>query len=207
MASKTMVAIQTKQRTNQQASKSQIASAKRQERSLLMPPPTRLTSFAPPPNFGSIEDHYIVRSAFPRSENYHFLQEIGIKTIVILTGEILSASYLEFMAHNNIKHIQFDMPQNKSGEVHLSAELVTRVLHIVMARATHPILIHCNGGKHRTGCVVACFRKVQWHGNTVAALAEYETFACGKSREGDKRFIEAFDENTCMGVASEQFWV
>lgn len=25
----------------------------------------------------------------------------------------------------------------------------------------HPLLIHCNKGKHRTGCLVGCFRKVR----------------------------------------------
>jgi protein tyrosine/serine phosphatase len=31
---------------------------------------------------------------------------------------------------------------------------------------THPILIHCNKGKHRTGCLVGCLRKVQCWSHT-----------------------------------------
>jgi hypothetical protein len=40
----------------------------------------------------------------------------------------------------------------------------------------HPVLIHCNKGKHRTGCLVGCYRKVQkW--SMTAIFEEYRRFA------------------------------
>ncbi|BAH95651.1 Os12g0420300, partial [Oryza sativa Japonica Group] len=60
----------------------------------------------------------------------------------------------------------------------------------------HPVLIHCKRGKHRTGCLVGCFRKLQnWCLSSV--FEEYHRYAAGKSRLSDLKFIESFDVN-CM---------
>ncbi|KAG7555478.1 Protein-tyrosine phosphatase-like [Arabidopsis suecica] len=56
----------------------------------------------------------------------------------------------------------------------------------------HPILIHCKRGKHRTGCLVGCLRKVQnWC--LLSVLEEYQKCAGLKWRQRDLRFIEDFD--------------
>ena len=55
----------------------------------------------------------------------------------------------------------------------------------------HPILIHCNKGKHRTGCLVGCLRKVQkW--SLIGIFEEYRRFAGTKVRVLDQQFIELF---------------
>ncbi|KAL5569447.1 hypothetical protein UlMin_026022 [Ulmus minor] len=57
---------------------------------------------------------------------------------------------------------------------------------------SRPVLIHCKRGKHRTGCVVGCFRKLQrWHLSSV--FDEYQRFAVAKARVSDQRFMELFD--------------
>lgn len=54
------------------------------------------------------------------------------------------------------------------------------------------MLIHCNKGKHRTGSVIGCLRKLRgWSLSSI--VAEYHMFAQPKSRLEDQRFIEAFD--------------
>ena len=56
----------------------------------------------------------------------------------------------------------------------------------------HPILIHCNKGKHRTGCLVGCLRKVcRW--GLCSTLDEYIRFSKPKQRFMDQQFIELFD--------------
>ncbi|XP_020977559.1 uncharacterized protein LOC107635141 isoform X2 [Arachis ipaensis] len=56
----------------------------------------------------------------------------------------------------------------------------------------HPVLIHCKRGKHRTGCLVGCLRKLQnWCLSSV--FEEYQRFAGAKSRNGDLTFIDRFD--------------
>lgn len=55
-----------------------------------------------------------------------------------------------------------------------------------------PVHIHCNQGKHRTGCVVACLRKYQ--GRPLdEILTEYKAYAYPKERLGDIEFIKAFE--------------
>ncbi|XP_008229808.1 PREDICTED: probable tyrosine-protein phosphatase At1g05000 isoform X1 [Prunus mume] len=56
----------------------------------------------------------------------------------------------------------------------------------------HPVLIHCKRGKHRTGCLVGCLRKLQrWCLTSV--FDEYQRFAAAKARVADQRFMEMFD--------------
>lgn len=62
-------------------------------------------------------------------------------------------------------------------------ESFQRALAIILDRRNHPILIHCNKGKHRTGCLVACLRKVQGRSLT-SILEEYRRFTGKKHRYG-----------------------
>ena len=59
-------------------------------------------------------------------------------------------------------------------------------------RRNHPILVHCNKGKHRTGCLIGCLRKIQ-HWSLASVFDEYRRFSWPKSRELDLQCIEAFD--------------
>jgi len=45
--------------------------------------------------------------------------------------------------------------------VDISAEKITRALREVLRRENHPILIHCNKGKHRTGECTVCRAPLQ----------------------------------------------
>ena len=63
-----------------------------------------------------------------------------------------------------------------------------------MDPVNQPVLIHCNKGKHRTGSVVGCIRRLQnW--SLSAVVNEYIMFAAPKTRLEDQRFIESFDVN------------
>lgn len=62
-----------------------------------------------------------------------------------------------------------------------------------MTPANHPVLVHCNQGKHRTGCLVACLRKVQGTMPLPEILEEYVAYASPKVREGDLALIRGFD--------------
>jgi tyrosine-protein phosphatase SIW14 len=55
-----------------------------------------------------------------------------------------------------------------------------------------PCLIHCNKGKHRTGSLIGCIRKLAgWSMSSI--VAEYTMFASPKPRIEDQMFIEAFN--------------
>ncbi len=64
-------------------------------------------------------------------------------------------------------------------------------LHLTHHR---PVLIHCCAGKSKTGCVVACFRRLQGYALT-AAFDEYLQFAGASTANSDMdmQFIELFE--------------
>ncbi|KAK2974258.1 hypothetical protein RJ640_016744 [Escallonia rubra] len=69
---------------------------------------------------------------------------------------------------------------------------ITEALKVLIDVRNHPVLIHCKRGKHRTGCVVGCLRKLQnWCLSSI--LEEYQRIAGTKSRATDMRFLGTYD--------------
>ena len=76
----------------------------------------------------------------------------------------------------------------------LCLQVIQDALSQVLDVRNHPILIHCNKGKHRTGALVGCLRKLQgW--SLTSIFDEYNRFAGTKGRVMDQQFIELFDPN------------
>ena len=55
--------------------------------------------------------------------------------------------------------------------------------------------------QHRTGCVVGCYRKLHGWG-IFDILKEYRSYAGNKFRPLDEKFIEGFDHQTAMAMAT-----
>ena len=53
------------------------------------------------------------------------------------------------------------MSGNKEPFVDIPEEIIHEALTYILDTRHHPLLIHCNRGKHRTGSVVGCLRKVR----------------------------------------------
>jgi hypothetical protein len=69
-----------------------------------------------------------------------------------------------------------------------------------MDSRNYPLYIHCNQGKHRTGCVVACLRKIQ--GMPIEdVIAEYRVYSEPKARDGDMELIRSFDPEVVFKYA------
>lgn len=74
----------------------------------------------------------------------------------------------------------------------MDASIVAEIIAVCMDSANHPILIHCNKGKHRVGCIVGIIRRLQqW--SLTSIFDEYRRFAGVKFRVADQQFIELFD--------------
>ncbi|KAK4971216.1 tyrosine-protein phosphatase siw14 [Elasticomyces elasticus] len=170
-----------------------------------LPCPPRLRMFIPPSNFGAVEPGCIYRSSYPDEPNFDFLRSIGIKTILTLVKEPLPDNYSRFILSNNIKHIQIHIPANKDGVINITSETMALALGVVLNRANQPLLVHCNRGKHRTGCLVACFRKVQRISLPVA-LSEYHDYANPKARPLDMEFVTSFNERCVFHLAKKHGW-
>ncbi|CAI7601666.1 unnamed protein product [Penicillium palitans] len=62
------------------------------------------------------------------------------------------------------------------------------------------VLIHCNQGKHRTGCLVACFRELQgWEHSAI--IDEYRLYAGQKARQLE--FIRLYELGAISQIAYE----
>lgn len=148
----------------------------------------------------------LFRSSYPLMNHFSILESYGFKTIITLVpGDILEENRVFFKNHG-INHHQIHVVANKVSDVYPSAETISSIIKIMMNRANHPVLIHCNKGKHRTGCVAAIFRRCTgWP--LEACIEEYEKYAALKARDLDKAFISRFDVKELKALALQEGFV
>jgi protein tyrosine/serine phosphatase len=147
----------------------------------------------------------LYRSSYPQYAHFEKLQDLELKTIVTLVSHV-PIEYANFISSNGINHHHIPIHPNKEDQPHTDPETVDKVLSVMLDPANYPMLIHCNKGKHRTGCMTACFRKVTgW--TDEACIEEYEKYSAPKSRDLDRKFIEAFDASLLKPLALERGYV
>ncbi|XP_008803518.1 probable tyrosine-protein phosphatase DSP4 [Phoenix dactylifera] len=147
--------------------------------------------FVPPLNFAMV-DHGVFRSGFPDTANFSFLETLKLRSILCLCPEPYPEANTEFLRSHGIKLFQFGIDGCKEPFVNIPEDTIREALKVVLDVRNHPLLIHCKRGKHRTGCVVGCLRKLQrWCLSSI--FDEYQRFAAAKARVSDQRFMELFD--------------
>ncbi|KAG5008206.1 hypothetical protein AAZX31_09G229600 [Glycine max] len=145
----------------------------------------------PPPNFSMVED-CIFRSGLPNPSNFPFLQTLNLRSIIYLCPEPYPEENLDFLRSQNIRLFQFGIEGKTDISMPILKDSIMDALEVLIDVRNHPVLIHCKRGKHRTGCLVGCLRKLQnWCLSSV--FEEYQRFAGAKSRTMDLAFIEMFD--------------
>ncbi|EFY91095.1 tyrosine phosphatase [Metarhizium acridum CQMa 102] len=142
-----------------------------------------------PVNFGVVFPG-VYRSSYPKPEDYDFLGSLGLKTVVTLVKkDELDHDLQSFLTTNGIRQVIFNMKGTKKEAIPMST--MRSILELVLDQKNYPLMLHCNHGKHRTGCVVAAIRKLSgWQ--LGAVLDEYKAFAEPKVRECDVDYISAF---------------
>ncbi|KAL3616317.1 hypothetical protein CASFOL_039707 [Castilleja foliolosa] len=92
-----------------------------------------------------------------------------------------------FLKQDGIRLFQFGVEGSKELSSGIPDDVISRALEVVFDETNYPLLIHCKRGKHRTGCLVGCFRK--WQNWCLASIFdEYQRFAADKARVSDQRF-------------------
>lgn len=156
---------------------------------------------SPPENFAPVVNN-IYRSSFPQPASFSFIQRLKLKSILCLIPEDYPEEHMEFLQSQNIKLFQLGLSGNKEPFVVISHELITEALKIVLNPENQPILIHCNRGKHRTGCLVGILRKLQkWSLSII--FDEYRRFAAPKERPMDQQFIELYNEKQIIDYCKQ----
>ncbi|RMJ26024.1 Tyrosine phosphatase [Aspergillus sp. HF37] len=154
-----------------------------------------------PVNFAEVVEG-IYRSSFPQPTHLSALQALRLKTIITLVDEPFSPAHEQFLHDNNIIHHRIIVLAHKDPATRTPDAIINKILQILLDPRNHPVLVHCNKGKHRTGCVVACLRKTQsW--SSADILAEYRQYSYPKNRELDERFIFDFDVSGVACLAEE----
>ncbi|GAA5892325.1 hypothetical protein JCM8208_001511 [Rhodotorula glutinis] len=144
----------------------------------------------PPENFAMVSPK-LYRSSFPRDKHFPFLRSLGLKSVMVLVQEPYPEENVEFLKNEGIQLFQFGIPGNKEPFVSIPEDKIVGALSTILDARNHPMLIHCNKGKHRTGCVVGCLRRLQmW--SLVSVFDEYRRYSHPKSRAMDLQCIEAF---------------
>ncbi|KVI10659.1 Protein-tyrosine phosphatase, active site-containing protein [Cynara cardunculus var. scolymus] len=106
---------------------------------------------------------------------------------------------VEFLKANRIRLFQFGIEGTKEPFVNIPEDAIREALKVVLDVRNHPVLIHCKRGKHRTGCLVGCLRKIQrWCLTSI--FDEYQRFAAAKARLSDQRFMELFDTSSFKDI-------
>ncbi|KAL8787594.1 MAG: hypothetical protein Q9213_002156 [Squamulea squamosa] len=149
-------------------------------------------------NFGEVVPG-IYRSSFPMNGNFEHLRSLGLKTILTLVPQEYPAENVLFMKENGINHFQIPIPAHKNESVKIPLENIANALDILRNTKMHPILVHCNKGKHRTGCIIATYRLLSnW--SPAATITEYRKYASSKARALDETFIYNFDVPGMMAL-------
>ncbi len=103
-------------------------------------------------NFGQVNDH-IYRGGQPEGDNYRQLAALGVKTIVDLRGDYESDERA-LSERAGLRYINLPLAPKRYPQ----ADAAQRFLEIVNDQANWPVYVHCAGGKHRTGVMVAAYR-------------------------------------------------
>ncbi|KAI9170885.1 Tyrosine-protein phosphatase SIW14 [Paramyrothecium foliicola] len=142
-----------------------------------------------PLNFGVVVPG-VYRSSYPKPDNYGFVKDLKLKTMVTLVKkEEDDHDFDSFLTENGIRHVVFNIKGTKKEAI--PPKMINSILGVILNRQNYPLMLHCNHGKHRTGCVVAVMRKVSgW--NLQRVLDEYELYAAPKLRECDVEYISSF---------------
>lgn len=148
----------------------------------------------------------IYRSSYPQPAHFSKLKHYRFKTIITFVPEPIPGANTTFMSQTGITHHHIPVLANKDPRLSTPTPTVLTILNLMLDKRNHPLLIHCNKGKHRTGCVTACFRKATgWTDD--ACIAEYERYAAPKDRPLDKAFIRRFDAAALKAFALEHGFV
>ncbi|GAA5988313.1 hypothetical protein JCM11641_006659 [Rhodosporidiobolus odoratus] len=144
----------------------------------------------PPDNFAMVNPG-LYRSSYPRRANFSFLKSLGLKSVMTLVEDSYAEENIGFYKSEGIQFFQFSIPANKEPAVSVPEEKLVAALAVALDKRNYPMLIHCNKGKHRTGCLIGCLRRLQsW--SLPDTFEEYRCFSHPKSRAMDLQCIEEF---------------
>ncbi|VVT56576.1 uncharacterized protein SAPINGB_P005159 [Magnusiomyces paraingens] len=158
------------------------------------PPSSKVV--VPPINFACVE-RALYRCGQPAPINFPFLKELRLKTIVWLAVEDPSDQFFAFADEHGIDvHHLGIVTEGSNPWDQLTESSIVTALNIIMRKEAYPLMVCCGMGRHRSGTVIGCLRRLQgW--NLASISEEYRRFAGARGgRVLIELHIEAFDTAT-----------
>ncbi|KAJ2891464.1 tyrosine-protein phosphatase siw14 [Coemansia aciculifera] len=156
----------------------------------------------PPLNFAMVAPG-IYRSGFPNKKSHPFLLQLRLRTIIyVFDDDTVPEYHQQFVETSGIVFKHFQVAANKEPFIEMDHAQVADILAEVLDTRNHPLLIHCNRGIRRVGCLVGCIRKLQGWAMT-AIFDEYQRFSGTKIRISDQEFIEVLKTPVVVNVHSK----
>ncbi|GAB0489568.1 hypothetical protein MMPV_000792 [Pyropia vietnamensis] len=162
-------------------------------------------SLIPPINFGIVEEN-VYRSGMPNELNFPFIEKLQLATIIYLAPEEPSPAFLAFIDDQSIDMVPLGDEAPSAPWKPTSEDVVLTALEVLLAPHRAPLLIMCNLGRHRTGTVVGCLRKLQRWALT-SVFEEYRRYAGAKVRLMNEQFIELFDTDLVSVPKTAPEWL
>jgi tyrosine-protein phosphatase OCA1 len=124
--------------------------------------------------------------------NFAFLQTLKLKSAVYLSLDPPGQMLREFLKEQKIELKQMTGGEKTNAGQRISEQLVLGALRVLLHPDSYPLIVMCNLGRHRTGTVIGCLRRVQtWCLSSI--IDEFRRFAGSNSSPMHEQFIELFD--------------
>ncbi|KAL1921495.1 uncharacterized protein VTP21DRAFT_11211 [Calcarisporiella thermophila] len=163
-----------------------------------------LIPLVPPLNFAMVAPG-VYRSGYPNKQNFPFLRKLKLRTVMYLAAQDYTPEMKQFVEEEGIQFFHYRVDGNKEPFVEINQTDIANALVKLLDRRNHPVLIHCDKGKHRIGVLVGCLRKLQnW--SMTSIFDEYRRFG-GSKVLPDQEFIEIFDEPVPYDSNYKPFWL
>lgn len=162
-------------------------------------------SYIPPVNFGYVEEE-LYRSGQPNELNFPFLERLKLKGIVYLAPEEPNQGVLSFIDDQDIEFYHLGLNNASNPWDPISEDVVVEALELILDPSVYPLLVMCNLGRHRTGTVIGCLRKLQKR-NLSSIFEEYRRYAGPKVRVLNEQFIELFDTDLVRVSQEHPDWL
>lgn len=166
-------------------------------------PKTPVLRIIPPLNFCPVEKQ-LYRLGQPSLINQAFLEQLKLKTILWLASEEPVEDFLDYCLNNaiNIEFVglinDYDYTNINPWDS-LDEKTIASALEHICNKDNYPLLVCCGMGRHRTGAVIGCLRRLQgW--NLASVSDEYRRFSGARGgRILVELLIESFDLLSVQG--------
>ncbi|KAK6544581.1 tyrosine-protein phosphatase required for protection against superoxide stress (By similarity) [Orbilia ellipsospora] len=153
-----------------------------------------LMKLVPPLNFACVEEG-LYRSAGPRGINLPFVTDLNLNTVIWMAQEDPLPEFLEFVEQKNIKFLRFGIGEVTTAWDPDVKRNIVGALQALADASNGRILVSCTMGRHRTGTVIGCLRRLQkW--SIASTFAEYRRFTgSNRYRVINELHIETFERS------------